>query len=141
GGGGARGGAAARGARGGGGGGVVPGGGRPRRWPVCALDLPPGAPWDGDAGDGSVGCGTTPAAAAELDPGTTGGAGALHRRHADHNPRRPQKDRRGLSGRAHALAPGGTCGSGLSVCSAESVLSPLVTKAFRERRYHAAPRR
>ena len=31
----------------------------PRRRPVCALDLPPGAQRDRHAGDGNVGCGTT----------------------------------------------------------------------------------
>ena len=70
--------------------------------PVCALDLPPGAQRGRHARDGSVGCGTTPADAAELDPGTTGRAGAPHRRHADQDPCRPQKDGRGLSVRAHA---------------------------------------
>src|SRR5262249_35978765 len=75
---------------------------RPRRRPVCALDLPPGAQRGRHTRDGSVGCGTTPADAAELDPGPTGRAGAPHRRHADQDPGRPQKDGGGLSVRAHA---------------------------------------
>src|SRR5262249_20040997 len=60
------------------------------------------------AGDGNLGCGTTLAREAGPDPSTAGRAVALHRRHADHDPRCPQSDGRGLSGRmpARRLAAG-----------------------------------
>ena len=64
----------------------------PRRRPVCALDLPPGAKRCRHAGDRNMGCGTTPASAAEFHPGTTGRAVSPHRSGSGHDSRRHQSD-------------------------------------------------
>ena len=50
----------------------------PRRRPLRALDLPPGAQRDRHAINGHVGCGTTLAGEAACHPSTTGRAVARH---------------------------------------------------------------